>query len=299
MLVNNSKSNHNTESKTAIQSGVVQNFSPYGSNSCALSFQKGTATRLRHGKYQCITVGTAKWFNPEIIPASHRGQILHQCAVLSVEFALYVVASVDSILYQVLVHIPSIARRDWLSSVAKISEDTKWMRDRLTTPRHTWDQGDVPAYIQPKHKKKLLDILPLWVAVHKYVADNGPLPPTRYFGTAIQVVYSGGKNGVDGSHASIAVLIGSGFKLTWEEKTGHTSIFDIVANTGILLKLQHFRSELHPDKWVSLKSFQSKCSKYLTVQHAADQVCFSLLARSRMIRRIQSTMTTHLFHMGK
>mmetsp|Transcript_10597 Transcript_10597/g.29945 ORF Transcript_10597/g.29945 Transcript_10597/m.29945 type:complete len:299 (-) Transcript_10597:353-1249(-) len=57
------------------------------------------------------------------VPRDHRSQVIHQAAVLGLSFALYVVATLDAVLYGVVILVPADFRKAWLHSFRRYAEE--------------------------------------------------------------------------------------------------------------------------------------------------------------------------------
>lgn len=83
--------------------------------------------RSAYGAYFECTVGSEVWF--KAVPWAYRGQLVHQALVLSLDKVVLVMATVDGLIYSVVVDVPASCRDTYLTSLLRYRSLLEWAYD--------------------------------------------------------------------------------------------------------------------------------------------------------------------------
>ena len=147
------------------------------------------AQRIRntHGAYFGCTVDDAVW--REAVPYDYRPQLVHAAVVTGMEWVLFVVASTSSIVYMVLVHVPAAQKAIYLDDMRMLSPFMDWA--------HHKERARMPAFVTEACRAAVESHWPLRDAMMEFVTQHGAVLPLQLFKTAMALLYSSTKGGVD------------------------------------------------------------------------------------------------------
>ena len=115
------------------------------------------------------TVGDSLWFS-SAIPINHRAQIMHQAAVIDLQFVLYCVATTTSVVYSILVRIPPNARQLWINSAKTYAHLFEWIHQSTENLIR-------PDFVTKDQFLTVSTWHPIWWTMLQKVLLEGPLYP--------------------------------------------------------------------------------------------------------------------------
>mgnify|MGYP007044696248 CR=1 FL=1 len=103
--------------------------------------------------------------------------------------------------------------------------------------------------------------LPLWLAVMRKQRDE-LLPPLRVIKTALQVMYSRAKGGVDGATQYLTSLRSSTRRHNWAQRVTMDVLLSLATNAVLMFRTWSVIKDLNDETgWPSLTSFREMCSR--------------------------------------
>jgi len=176
--------------------------------------------------------------------AQHRSQLVHQAATFNADAVVYVVGTVNAILYKVVVLTPRSVRTRHVRRVEPIATALlSWMYSHTPAP---------PAYIPFDDAEVLVSQHEMWWAVRHHVLQHGAMHPVFQLRSAVVVLYNnvmGGVDAVDRGTTSTNPTSCISFK-NWQAAVTvsllHKGCFHNAVRFHRLLRC---RAWLQPDKW--------------------------------------------------
>ena len=103
--------------------------------------------------------------------------------------------------------------------------------------------------------------LPLWLAVMRKQRDE-LLPPLRVIKTALQVMYSRAKGGVDGATQYLTSLRSSTRRHNWAQRVTMDVLLSLATNAVLMFRTWSVIKDFNDEtEWPSLSRFREMCSR--------------------------------------
>ncbi len=231
-----------------------------------------------------ITVGDDKWFSPRV-PTEHRGQILHEAAVLRVPYVLYVVATETGIVYSARIHVPVEHSRVYAESLNKWSRLVKWAHDLVNVDEASYAESlqDALSKLAVTVSKATLDTivshLPMWLAFRRLLRDQEELlRPVKLVRSMVQHAYSVCKGGVDGGTQQRIMLQSPAYHHKWAKKMMFNMLSQVLSNSWNLWRTVITRHENYV--WTSYMDFRNDTNKSMPFTAFAVEVGKALWSRA-------------------
>jgi len=232
-----------------------------------------TEAKANNGWLKC-NAGNKTEFARVIPSASHRCQVLHQATVFNAKAVVYVAATVDGILYKVLVEVPQGAIADHVDMLEPIAQALfGWMY---------CEKPEVPSYVPLVAAGAMRSHHELWWAVRKHVLAHGPLPPVKHLRQLLVWLYNntmGAVDGVDRGNTRIRPARVMGSKC-WEEAFLLAVLHEGPMNNLVrLFRLAECKQFLTENGWCGLPQFKRRLRKVTNNLEALKRAALEVLDR--------------------